>query len=146
MYAQTEELRNPRLVGRPLAVTQKYLIVTCNYPARCACAAGQLHVLHGCYMHGCYMSCGACWSLSDTTAPRCRPRRAAGVTKLMATTEGLKKCPGLILVSGEDLTPYRAASKAILSVLNRFGPAERLGMDEVFVDVTGVSSAGWVGG
>lgn len=39
-------------------------------------------------------------------------------------------------VSGEDLTPYRAASKAILSVLQRFGPAERLGMDEVWVDAT----------
>lgn len=34
MYAQAEELRNPALAGRPLAVTQKYLIVTCNYPAR----------------------------------------------------------------------------------------------------------------
>ena len=42
-------------------------------------------------------------------------------------------------VPGEDLTPYRAASKAILSVLQRFGPAQRLGMDEVFVDVTRVS-------
>ena len=33
--------------------------------------------------------------------------------------------------SGEDLTPYRAASKAILGVLQRFGTAERLGLDEV---------------
>jgi nucleotidyltransferase/DNA polymerase involved in DNA repair len=41
-------------------------------------------------------------------------------------------------VSGEDLTPYRAASKAIAAVLQRFGPAERLGMDEVFVDATQV--------
>ena len=34
-------------------------------------------------------------------------------------------------MSGEDLTPYRRASKAILSVLSRFGTAERLGLDEV---------------
>ena len=35
-YSQVEELRDPRLVDRPMAVTQKYLIVTCNYPARSA--------------------------------------------------------------------------------------------------------------
>ncbi len=34
-------------------------------------------------------------------------------------------------MSGEDLTPYRRASKAIMAVLSRFGPAERLGLDEV---------------
>lgn len=33
-YAQVEEVREPSLAGRPLAVTQKYLVVTCNYPAR----------------------------------------------------------------------------------------------------------------
>jgi DNA polymerase iota len=105
MYAQTEELRNPALAGRPLGVTQKYLVVTCNYEAR-----------------------------------------AAGVTKLMATAEGLAKCPNLALVSGEDLTPYRAASKAIAAVLQRFGPAERLGMDEVFVDATQVGGGARRGG
>lgn len=45
----------------------------------------------------------------------------------------------MVQVPGEDLTPYRAASKAIAAVLQRFGPAQRLGMDEVFVDVTQVS-------
>ena len=40
------------------------------------------------------------------------------------------------LVSGEDLTPYRQASKAVHAVLQRYGPAERLGMDEVFVDAS----------
>ena len=35
-YAQVEELRDPRLANRAMAVTQKYLIVTCNYPARAA--------------------------------------------------------------------------------------------------------------
>ena len=33
-YAQVEELRNPTLKGKPLAVTQKYLCVTTNYAAR----------------------------------------------------------------------------------------------------------------
>lgn len=54
----------------------------------------------------------------------------------MSTKEAQSKCPALVLVSGEDLTPYRQASKRILAVLERFGPAQRLGMDEVFVDLT----------
>ena len=33
-YAQTEELRDPSLRERPMAVSQKYLVVTANYPAR----------------------------------------------------------------------------------------------------------------
>lgn len=31
-----EEVRQPSLRERPMGVTQKYLIVTCNYPARAA--------------------------------------------------------------------------------------------------------------
>ncbi len=64
--------------------------------------------------------------------------RAAGCTKLMATAQAKAHCPELVLISGEDLTPYRAASKQVLSVLQRYGPAEALGLDEVFVDVTEV--------
>ncbi|EKX53194.1 hypothetical protein GUITHDRAFT_51641, partial [Guillardia theta CCMP2712] len=95
-YAQVEELRDPKLREVPLGITQKFLVVTCNYPAR-----------------------------------------RAGVTKLMAIEDAKKKCPGLVLVSGEDLTPYRLTSRRIFSVLQRFGSAaERLGMDEVWVDVT----------
>ncbi|KAL4422612.1 hypothetical protein ABPG75_008809 [Micractinium tetrahymenae] len=94
-YCQVEELRNPALRGRPLGVTQKYLIVTCNYAAR-----------------------------------------EQGVTKLMGTAEARKRCPHIALVSGEDLTPYRAASKSILSVLQRFGTAEKGGLDEFWVDAT----------
>ena len=33
-YAQVEELRDPNLASRPVAVTQKYLVVTANYAAR----------------------------------------------------------------------------------------------------------------
>jgi len=79
MYAQAEELRNPKLAGKPLAVTQKYLIVTCNYPAR-----------------------------------------AAGVTKLMATAEGLKKCPGLVLVR---VRLCACACDLLTVALERFSPA-----------------------
>lgn len=31
------------------------------------------------------------------------------------------KCPEIVLVSGEDLSPYRQASRAVLAVLARFG-------------------------
>ncbi len=33
-YAQVEEVLNPSLRERPLAIQQKYLLVTCNYVAR----------------------------------------------------------------------------------------------------------------
>lgn len=50
-------------------VTQKYLIVTSNYPAR-----------------------------------------QKGVAKLMSIKEAQQKCPDLVLINGEDLTPYRQAA------------------------------------
>eukprot|EP00891_Asterochloris_glomerata_P008712 jgi/Astpho2/8712/gw1.00128.65.1_t len=59
----------------------------------------------------------------------------------MGIAEARQKCPDLMLVSGEDLGPYRAASRAILDVLRRFGVAERGGMDEVLVDVTAEAQA-----
>ena len=70
-YAQVEELRNPALREQPLAVTQKYIVVTSNYPAR-----------------------------------------ARGVTKLMAITDARARCPELVCVCGEDLTPYRRLRRA----------------------------------
>ena len=43
--------------------------------------------------------------------------RARGVAKMMGLKDAVAQCPELQLVSGEDLTPYRAASKQILAVL-----------------------------
>ena len=94
-YSQVEELRDPRLVDRPMAVTQKYLIVTCNYPAR-----------------------------------------SAGLKKLMSTQKAKALCPEVVLVSGEDLTPYRACAKKVCAALSRFGTCEKLGLDECWVDLT----------
>lgn len=64
--------------------------------------------------------------------------RKRGVTKLMRTSEAREKCPELVLVSGEDLTPYREIAKQVITVAKRFGVTEKLGMDEVFVDATEV--------
>ena len=49
-------------------------------------------------------------------------------------------CPELVLISGEDLTPYREASARIFSALCAFGPCQKLGLDELFVDVTDVAA------
>ena len=45
-------------------------------------------------------------------------------------------CPDIVLISGEDLTPYREASATIFATLSSFGPCQKLGLDEFFVDVT----------
>jgi nucleotidyltransferase/DNA polymerase involved in DNA repair len=37
----------------------------------------------------------------------------------MGIQDARRKCPSLVLVPGEDLTPYRAASRDIRAVLSR---------------------------
>lgn len=59
----------------------------------------------------------------------------------MSISEAHKICPGLVVLSGEDLTPFRDASKRLWSFLRSHSwsdRAERLGLDEVFLDVTDV--------
>ncbi|KAL7624373.1 hypothetical protein AAE478_005937 [Parahypoxylon ruwenzoriense] len=67
--------------------------------------------------------------------------RARGVKKLMLVSEAQRACPDLVIVCGEDLTPFRDASKKLWSALRAHswnGRVERLGLDEVFLDVTDV--------
>ncbi|XP_059610492.1 DNA polymerase iota isoform X2 [Phlebotomus argentipes] len=65
------------------------------------------------------------------------PARERGVDKLMPMQEALRRCPELVLVRGEDLTPYRQMSARIFEVLQKFTPCvEKLGMDENWMDVT----------
>ncbi|KAI5064226.1 hypothetical protein GOP47_0020896 [Adiantum capillus-veneris] len=94
-YAQAEVLKRPYLQGRPVGVTQKFLVVTCNYEAR-----------------------------------------QRGVPKMASIQTAKERCPDLVLFNGEDLTPYRAASKNIMAVLGRFGVLERRGLDEAALDIT----------
>ena len=95
-YAQVVEVENPSLKGRPVAIQQKYIVVTCNYEAR-----------------------------------------KLGVTKLGNLEKAKRNVPGLVIVDGSDLTRFRAASEAINRVWESYGcPVERLGMDEVFMDIT----------
>lgn len=65
--------------------------------------------------------------------------RSFGVKKLMSVAEAQKLCPDLVLIKGEDLTPYRQMSSRVFEHITRKYPqlnVERLGMDENFVDVT----------
>ncbi|KAL3594898.1 hypothetical protein FPOAC2_09215 [Fusarium poae] len=67
--------------------------------------------------------------------------RARGLTKLMSVSEAKRKCPDLVLVDGEDLTPFRDMSKTLFNFFKTFSwnnKAERLGFDEVFMDVTDI--------
>ena len=41
-----------------------------------------------------------------------------------------------VQVSGEDLTPYRHASKQMWELLQQFGTVQRGGMDEAYLDAT----------
>ncbi|NXI35072.1 POLI polymerase, partial [Galbula dea] len=63
--------------------------------------------------------------------------RKLGVKKMMSVKDAKEKCPELILVNGEDLTPYRDMSYKVTELLGEFCPlVERLGLDENFVDIT----------
>lgn len=68
--------------------------------------------------------------------------RSYGIKKLMLLTDALRLCPEMILVKGEDLTPYRQMSNKIHAVLLTFTPlVEKLGLDENFLDVTSIVNA-----
>lgn len=65
--------------------------------------------------------------------------RSHGVKKLMLISEAKKICPKLVLVDGEDLTPFRDVSKVLFNFLRSISwnnKVERLGFDEVFMGMS----------
>lgn len=67
--------------------------------------------------------------------------RRRGLYKLQLVHEAKRKCPDMILVLGEDLTRFRNASKDNYLFLRGYSwsnKVERLGFDEVFMDVTDI--------
>lgn len=67
--------------------------------------------------------------------------RRRGLHKLQLIREARKTCPDVIIVLGEDLTRFRKASKDLYNFLKSqiwSGRAERLGFDEVFLDVSDI--------
>ncbi|OJJ49470.1 hypothetical protein ASPZODRAFT_60298 [Penicilliopsis zonata CBS 506.65] len=65
--------------------------------------------------------------------------RRRGLRKLQLVKEAKKICPELVIVLGEDLTRFRDASKELYAFIKSFvwsDRVERLGFDEIFLDVT----------
>ncbi|KAL5426079.1 hypothetical protein PMIN04_002126 [Paraphaeosphaeria minitans] len=65
--------------------------------------------------------------------------RRRGLYKLQLIKEAKKICPDVVIVLGEDLTRFRNASKEFCAFLRSFSwnsRCERLGFDEVWMDVT----------
>lgn len=67
--------------------------------------------------------------------------RAFGVDKLCLIKDAKQRCPELVIVNGEDLTKYRQYSRRIFRLVKGIfsgnANVEKLGMDELFIDVTG---------
>ncbi|KAG9185541.1 DNA polymerase iota [Alternaria panax] len=67
--------------------------------------------------------------------------RRRGLHKLQLISEAKKICPDVVIVLGEDLTRFRNASKQLYTFLRSFSwnaRVERLGFDEVFLDITDI--------
>ena len=63
--------------------------------------------------------------------------RGLGVKKMSNKTDALTVCPNLVLVNGEDLSPYRQYSVRMFELMREFSPlVERVGLDENYIDVT----------
>ena len=61
--------------------------------------------------------------------------------KLTTLAEARKLCPELVVVEGEDLSPFRDVSKKLYTLLRTYSwnkKVERLGLDEVFLDATDI--------
>ncbi|KFY27232.1 hypothetical protein V493_03634 [Pseudogymnoascus sp. VKM F-4281 (FW-2241)] len=67
--------------------------------------------------------------------------RRRGLHKLQLVSEAKKKCPDMVVVLGEQLDRFRDASKMLYKFLESFSwnnKVEKLGFDEVFLDVTDI--------
>ncbi|KAH8687532.1 hypothetical protein BGZ60DRAFT_9962 [Tricladium varicosporioides] len=65
--------------------------------------------------------------------------RRRGLGKLQLISEAKKICPDVVIVLGEELGRFRDASKSLYRYLESFtwsGRVERLGFDEVWLDIT----------
>ncbi|KAI4736747.1 DNA/RNA polymerase [Aureobasidium sp. EXF-12298] len=108
-YASVFEAENPVLKEKPLAVQQKQIIV--HLP---------IHAF-----------------LERVTCNYEARRR--GLHKLQLIKDARQICPDVIIVLGEDISRFRDASKTLYQFLRSFSwndRAERLGFDEVWLDVT----------
>lgn len=115
-YASVAIRARPHLKDKPVVIVQKHLCVTSNYVAR--------------------------------------SRAKGAVQKMTPVSHALQKCPELVCIDGSDLTPFREASLEVVTAIRAwladrareaaamsntkppFCACQRLGFDEVFIDVT----------
>jgi len=64
------------------------------------------------------------------------PAREKGIFKGMNLYQAKKMLPTLIVKNGEDIKKYRIVSDQIHNILKEYGPIEKLGLDENFIDIT----------
>ena len=67
--------------------------------------------------------------------------RRRGLHKLMLITDAKRVCPDVIIELGEDISQFRDASKELYNFISGYswnGKIERLGFDEVWMDVTDI--------
>lgn len=74
-----------------------------------------------------------------------REARARGVPKMSPKAVAKAKCPEIVFIDGSDLSPFRAAAREVRETIRNCippgTPMEYLGLDEVFLDATGLVSA-----
>ena len=115
-YAQCEELRaGDRLRGKAVGITQKFLVVTCNYPAR---AMGITKLM----------------SVSEAK------KRAAAAKGELHLVPGEDLTP-FRDASDTMWTELRRAAEEDAAVSSAATPVERGGLDEFVVDITGLAQA-----
>lgn len=115
-YASVAIRSRPHLKHKPVVIVQKHLCVTSNYVAR--------QLSHG------------------------------AVQKMTPVSKALSICPDLVLIDGSDLTPFRSANQEVMLVIREWlaarvdavrrklsvdwfdCPCQKLGFDEVFIDMS----------
>lgn len=115
-YASVAIRARPHLKDKPVVIVQKHLCVTSNYVAR---------------------------------------QRAHGaVQKMTPVSKAKAACPDLVLIDGSDLTPFREANQQVVASIREWlaekialactrestgsfqCPCQKLGFDEVFIDLS----------
>ena len=68
------------------------------------------------------------------------PARKFGVHSAMPTSQALRVCPKLIIVSGR-YEAYGEYSRKVMALLREYGEAlQQISVDEAFMDVTGFAA------
>ncbi|KAJ3146960.1 hypothetical protein HDU86_008321 [Geranomyces michiganensis] len=109
-YAQAEEVRDPTIKGKPVAIQQKHIVVTCNYEAR-RFGIGKLALL--------------------TEAVKLCPKLViidgSDISRYRRSSRQIFELVLGLMSAGEAPVPQEDVPSAAV---------ERLGMDELFIDCT----------